>query len=137
MYSNKYTNNVNKYTNNVNKYTNYVNKYTNYVNNFYRYYKLIKIKRQRYKLKQIKNINDCIKFLKSFSNYYCTDYILNKIYILYLYEPPSDIEIQTISILQQKYQNKLNIEEYAITTIWCSIIYYIDNLPKINKQHSW
>ena len=69
--------------------------------------------------------------------YYCTDYILNKIYILYLYEPPSDIEIQTISILQQKYQNKLNIEEYAITTILCSIIYYIDNLPKINKQHSW
>ena len=102
---------------------------------YYKYYKLFLIKIQRSKLKQIKNINNLIKFLKNLSN--STDNILNRIYILYLYEPPTDNEIQTISLLQQKYQNKSNIEEYAITTLWCCIIHYINNLPKIKRQHSW
>ena len=113
-------------------------------------YRLLQIKRQRQQLKQIKNINDSIRFLKSFcQNITCVDNILNKIYILYLYEPPSDIEIQTLSILQQKYQNTFNIEEYTITTLWCCVIYYIENLPnlqnlqnlpnlpKVKRYHSW
>jgi len=108
------------------------------INNYYKYYKLLQIKRLRYKLKQIINISDCVKFLQSIcKSDNCSDNILNKIYILYLYESPTETEIQTISILQQKYQNKLNIEEYACTTLWCCIIYYIVNLPKIKRQHSW
>lgn len=106
-----------------------------YYNNLADYYKLFLIKTQRYKLKQVKNINDLIKFLQNFNT--STDNILNKIYTLYLYEPPTDNEIQTISLLQQKYENKYNIEEYATTTLWCCIIYYIDNIPIIKKQHSW
>ena len=109
--------------------------YYNYIN---KYYKLKQIKKHRQQLKQIKNINDCIKFLKGFcKNNNCADNILNKIYILYLYEQPTDIEIQQLSILQQQYQDIYNIEEYTITTLWCCIIYYIDNLPKIKRQHSW
>lgn len=106
-------------------------------------YKLLRIKRQRQQLKQIKNINDSIKFLKSFCQNTCIDSILNKIHILYIYEPPSDIEIQTLSLLQQKYQNTFNIEEYTITTLWCCIIYYIENLPnlqnlpKVKRNNSW
>ena len=120
-------------------YNNYIStKYNNYYNNFYKYYKLKQIKNHRQQLKQIKNINDCIKFLKSFcKNNSCADNILNKIYILYLYEQPTDTEIQQLSILQQQYQDTYNIEEYTITTLWCCIIYYIDNLPKIKRQHSW
>ena len=105
-----------------------------------KYYKLLQIKRQRQQLKQIKNINDSIRFLKSFCQNTCLDNILNKIYILYLYEPPSEIEIQTLSLLQQKYQNTFNIEEYCITTLWCCVIYYIENLPpipKVKRYHSW
>jgi hypothetical protein len=55
----------------------------------------------------------------------------------YLIEPPSELELQKISLLYQIYCNKLNIEEYAITTLWCSIIHYIDNLPKIRRQKTW
>lgn len=103
---------------------------------YIKYYKLLKIKKIRKKLKNIKNITCVIKILKEL-NVSNSDNLLNSIYICYLYEPPSDIELQKISELQQLYYNKFNIEEYSITTLWCCIIFYIDNLPKIYRQKTW
>lgn len=90
----------------------------------------------RNKLRNIKNINDVINILKEI-NVCNSDNLLNIIYTCYLIEPPSDIELQKLSQLQQLYSNKLNIQEYSIMTLWCSTIYYIDNLPKIKKQKTW
>ena len=108
-----------------------------------RHNKLSKIKRIRKKLKDIKSIKCVISVLNEINNttVKCNidiDTLLLIIYTCYLYEPPSDVELQMISHLYQIYSNKLNIEEYAITTLWCCIIYYVDNLPqKIKKQKSW
>ena len=126
-------------SNNYLYYSNYLyNKYNKY--NYYnsKKYKLKQIRYNRQQLKQIKNIYDCIKFLKFlYKNNNCTDNLINNIYILYLYEPPLDTEIQTLSILQQEYQDTFNIEEYSIMTLWCCTIYYIENLPKIKRQKTW
>jgi hypothetical protein len=112
---------------------NLLNYYNKIRNNYTEYIKLYKIKRLRYKLKLIKNINSVINILKQFQNS-TTDIILNKLYICYLYEPPSDSELQLITILYQDYQDKLNIESYSIAILWTCIYDYINNLPKIKKQ---
>ena len=121
-------------------YLNKINQnYENYKSHYYTYYKLNKLKKIRNNLKQIKDINNVIYILKELNVYNVnnSDNILNTIYFCYLLEPPSDKELQKISELQQLYNNKSNIEEYAITTLWCSIIYYIENLPKIKRQKTW
>jgi len=105
-----------------------------------KYVKLTNIKRLRLKLKNIKNINDVIFILKYLSDnkiLTTTDELFNKIYTCYLFEPPTDSELQIISIIQQKYINTHNIEEYSITTLWVCILYYIDNLPKLKRQKTW
>ena len=118
-------------------YLNKINeKYENYKSYYDSYYKLYKLKKLRNKLKYINDINSVISILKEL-NVYNSDNLLNTIYACYLLEPPSDDELQKISELQQLYNNKFNIEEYSIMTIWCSIIYYIDNLPKIKRQKTW
>ena len=72
---------------------------------------------------------------KSFTN---TDNFLSIINLCYIIEPPSEQELQLISILYQKYINKNNIEEYCITTLWSATIYYIENVPKnIKRQNTW
>lgn len=101
------------------------------------YYKLFKLKKLRIKLKHINDINSVINILKEIYMF-SGDNLLDTIYMCYLLEPPNDIELQKISILQQIYNdNKFNIEEYAITTLWSCIIFYIDNLPKIKRQNTW
>jgi hypothetical protein len=121
----------------------YLNKINKKLGNYYNsYYKLYKLKKLRIKLKQINDINNVIYILKelNFNNVNGvtnSDNLLNTIYACYLIEAPSDNELQKISELQQLYNNKFNMEEYAITTLWCSIIYYIDNLPKIKRQKTW
>ena len=118
-------------------YLNKINqKYENYKIYYYTYYKLNKLKKIRNKLKQIKDINNVIYILKEL-NVSNSDNLLNTIYSCYLLEPPSDKELQKISELQQLYNNKLNVEEYSIMTLWCCTIYYIDNLPKVKRQKSW
>ncbi len=115
----------------------------NYIKKKYINYKLIKFKKLRIKLKQINDINCVIKIMKEINRYFShnflttADNLLSTIYICYLIEPPNDVELQKISELQQIYNNKLNIEEYAINTLWFCIIHYIDNLPKIKKQNTW
>lgn len=115
---------------------NLLNYYNKIKNDYNEYIKLYKIKQLRNKLKLIKNINSVINILKQFQNS-TTDIILNKFYICYLYEPPSDRELQLITILYQDYQDKLNIESYSITILWSCIYHYINNLPKIKKQKTW
>lgn len=118
-------------------YLNKINqKYENYKSRYNNYYKLNKLKNIRNKLKQIKDINNVIYILKEL-NVSNSDNILNTIYSCYLLEPPSDKELQKISELQQLYNNKLNVEEYSIMTLWCCTIYYIDNLPKVKRQKTW
>lgn len=101
-----------------------------------KYKKLSKLIKLRNKLKNITDINSVILIFKDL-NILTTDNLLNTIYTCYLIEPPTEIELQQISQLQQIYSNKLNIEEYVITTLWCCIIYYIENLPKISRQKTW
>jgi hypothetical protein len=121
----------------VKYYLNKINhKYVNYKNYCKTYYKLYKFKKLRNKLKQIKNINNVIDILKEL-NVSNSDNLLNTIYTCYLIEPPSEAELQKISELQQLYNDKFNIEEYSIMTLWCCTIYYIDNLPKIKRQKTW
>ena len=113
-----------------------IEEYKNYKSYYNTYYKLDKLKKIRIKLKEIDNINNVISILKEL-NIKNSDTLLNYIYNCYLLEPPTEIELQKISKLQQLYYNKLNIEEYSIMTLWCCIIYYIDNLPKLKKQKTW
>ena len=113
-----------------------IEEYKNYKSYYNTYYKLDKLKKIRIKLKEIDNINNVIGILKEL-NIKNSDTLLNYIYNCYLLEPPTEIELQKISKLQQLYYNKLNIEEYSIMTLWCCIIYYIDNLPKLKKQKTW
>lgn len=120
----------------------YLNKIKNYNSYFTTYYNLHKLKRLRTKLKCINDINSVINILKelnidNINGIANSDNLLNKIYASYLIEPPSDQELQKLSELQQLYNNKLNIEEYSIMTLWCCTIYYIDNLPKIKRQKTW
>lgn len=119
----------------------YLNKIDQICKNYYYYscLKLYKLKKIRNKLKQIKDINNVIYILKELNanNINNSDNILNTIYACYLLEPPNDNELQKLSELQQLYNNKLNIEEYSIMTLWCCTIHYIDNLPKIKKQKTW
>ena len=106
----------------------------------YKYLKYKNLKRMRQKLKKIKDIPDVISVLKELNennSSLTTDNLLNKIYVLYLLEPPSDIVLQIITILFETYMNTYNIEEFAITTLWTIIFYYADNLPKIKKQKTW
>lgn len=118
-------------------YLNKINqKYENYKNHYNSYCKLLRLKKFRNKLRLIKNINCVINILKEL-NVTNSDNLLNTIYSCYLLEPPSEKELQKISEFQQLYNNKFNIEEYSIMTLWCCIIYYIDNLPKIKRQKTW
>ena len=115
-----------------------------YISKIYKYFNTIhyNIHRIRYKLKQIKNINCVIKlfyYIDSYKNSYTnTDNFLSIINLCYIIEPPSEQELQLISILYQKNINKNNIEEYCITTLWLATIYYIENVPKkIKRQNTW
>ena len=107
---------------------NYINtRYLSYNNYISTYYKLKKIKKHRQQLKQIKNINDTIKFFKGFcKNNNCADNILDKIYILYLYEPPTEIEIQLLSILQQisamRMKNEIKVTKRVILWVAMTLI---------------
>ena len=107
-----------------------------YINKINTYLKLNKLKNIRNKLKQIKDIDNVISILKEL-NINNSENLLNTIYACYLLEPPSEHELQKISELQQLYNNKFNIEEFSITTLWCGTMYYICNLPKIKRQKTW
>ena len=89
-----------------------------------------KVYKKRKELKSIISGEHCIKFLQSYNS---VSDMLDNINILFILEPPSDIELQKLSLLQQKY-NTNDIYTYATQTIWLASVYYICN---IRRQHSW
>jgi hypothetical protein len=62
--------------------------------------------------------------------------MINDINILYLYCPPTEKELQNLSILQQKY-DFFDIYGFATTTMWIASIYFIDTKMKISRQKTW
>jgi hypothetical protein len=89
-----------------------------------------KVYKKRKELKSITTGEQCVKFLKEYNS---VSDMLDYINILFIIEPPSDIELQKLSLLQQRY-NTNDIYAYATQTIWLASIYYICN---IKRQHSW
>ena len=84
----------------------------------------------RYELSNIKNIEDCIKILKYFET---TDNMFeNIIYVFNLY-PPTDKELQTLSLLFQKYFNDLTINGFAAITFWLIVIQWINEYINLKK----
>ena len=126
----------------INSYKLYSEHYYKYKEYIYKYkqkrYKLNKIKLLRSKLKKIKTVNCIHKILNeiTFKNSTADD-VINKLYICYLYEPPTDLELQIITILYQEYLNNNNLQTYLVTVLWSVIFHYAENLPKIYRQKTW
>ncbi len=80
----------------------------------------------------LKNINSCkdaVIFLKRLSNEGNDniDKLANKVYTLYSYDLPTEIELAKLSLLQQSVINTNGPEEYAISTVWmCAMQSIID-----------
>ena len=89
--------------------------------------------KKRKELKRITTGDHCVKFLKDYTS---VSEMLDYINILFILEPPSDIELQKLSLLQQKY-NTNDIYTYATQTIWLASVYYICSTLSIKRQHSW
>lgn len=77
----------------------------------------------RHKLYNINNVEDCIKILKYFKT---TDEMFENILYVYNLIPPTDRELQTFSLIFQKYFNDLTVKGFAATTIWLISIQWID-----------
>lgn len=92
-----------------------------------------KVYKKRKELKSITTGEHCVKFLKGYNS---LSEMLDYINILFIIEPPSDIELQKLSLLQQKY-NTNDIYAYATQTIWLASVYYICTTRPIKRQHSW
>ena len=92
-----------------------------------------KVYKKRKELKNIKSEEDCIKFLRSYET--LSDMIDN-INLLFIIEPPGEVELQKLSLLQQKYSDN-GIYTFATQTIWLASVYYICNSVPIKRQHSW
>ena len=92
-----------------------------------------KVYKKRKELKNIVTADHCVNFLKDYTS--LSD-MLDYINILFIIEPPSDLELQKLSLLQQKY-NTNDIYSYATQTIWLASVYYICTTLSIRRQHSW
>lgn len=100
-----------------------IKRYVNYKN----------LLRRRMKLRSIKTEKDCVRFLK---NYTTLDEMLQSISTLYLLDPPSEQELQRLSILQQNYSDNLDIKGYATLTMWLSVVNYLTTF-NLKRQKSW
>lgn len=92
-----------------------------------------KVYKKRKELKSITTGEQCVKFLKDYNS---VSDMLDYINILFIIEPPTDLELQKLSLLQQKY-NTNDIYTYATQTIWLASVYYICNSLPVRRQHSW
>jgi hypothetical protein len=92
-----------------------------------------KVYKKRKQLKSITTGEQCVKFLQEYNS---VSDMLDFINILFIIEPPSDIELQKLSLLQQKY-DKNDIFMYATQTIWLASVYYICATVSLKRQHSW
>lgn len=107
------------------------NKYTFHFNSFiFKYSEKNFHTLLRHELYNIKNVDDCIKILKYFET---TDDMFENIIYVYNLIPPTDKELQTFSILFQKYFNDLTIKGFAATTIWLISIQWIDEYLRFKE----
>ena len=82
----------------------------------------------RNKIRQIKDVYDIIDILNNINNCYgnvSTDQLISTLIECFNKYPLSDYDLQKISLLQQKYDNTLDIENYASFLLWMSCIQYI------------
>ena len=98
-----------------------------------KYLKIRKLKKKRYELENILSASDCVKFLKKYNT---IDDMINDINILYLYCPPTEKELQKLSILQQNHDS-FDIYGFATTTMWIASIYFIETKMKLSRQKTW
>ncbi len=78
----------------------------------------------RYRIKNIKNINDVVNIIKNINYFYPKDGVNSITEILvecFKKYPLSEIELQKISIMQQYYQNSIDINGFSILVLWLSI----------------
>ena len=79
--------------------------------------------------------NDLINILNNinfiYGNLNC-DQLMNFIILCFNFYPLKDEEIQKFSIMQQKYNYDIGIDNYVTTIFWLCIIYIIDENEKKN-----
>ena len=103
------------------------------LNRFYLYFKFY----IRYKIHNIKNINDIISIFKKINYFYynynlTTDNILNFLIECFNIYPLTENEMRIISIIQQNYQNDINIYGFVSLTLWLAVVEHINyKLPSI------
>ena len=78
----------------------------------------------RYRIKNIKNINNVVNIIKNINYFNPKDGVNSITEILvecFKKYPISEIELQKISIMQQYYQNSIDINGFSILVLWLSI----------------
>ena len=83
----------------------------------------------RYKIYKIICVEDIINLIENISLYkknITTDQLINILIECFKIYPLTEIELQTLSILQQIHENDLDIKNYVTFIIWISTIHYID-----------
>lgn len=89
----------------------------------------------RYRFHKVKNEQDIINIMKNISLFYpylTTDQLLNIINDCFSLYPLTDIELQKFSILQQKNDLELGINNYVTFVLWCCCIYSVENSRSSN-----
>lgn len=95
----------------------------------------IYLKYLRYRFYNVKKEIDIIKIMKNISLFYpylTTDQLLGIINDCFSLYPLTEIELQKFSILQQRNDLELGINNYVTFVLWCCCIYSIQNNQNIN-----
>ena len=78
----------------------------------------------RYRIKKIKNIKDVINIIKNINYFYPKDGVNSITEVLvecFKKYPITELELQKISIMQQYYENYIDINGFSILVLWLSI----------------
>lgn len=78
----------------------------------------------RYRIKNIKNINDVVNIIKNINYFYPKDGVNSITEIIvecFKKYPITELELQKISIMQQYYENHIDINGFSILVLWLSI----------------
>ena len=78
----------------------------------------------RYRIKKIKNIKDKINIIKNINYFYPKDGVNSITEVLvecFKKYPITELELQKISIMQQYYENYIDINGFSILVLWLSI----------------
>tara|TARA_B100001093_G_scaffold520286_1_gene614274 strand:- start:4284 stop:4784 length:501 start_codon:yes stop_codon:yes gene_type:complete len=100
----------------------------------------IYLKYLRYRIGNIKCIEDIINIMNNICLFYGNlnnDSLIEILNDCLNKHPLNEKELQTISLIQQKYDTNLGIENFVSMVLWCSILYSInekENNEKENKE---